>query len=662
MEKREATSNSRLESVLQPGTVVTGRYEVVQCLGTGTMGVVYLCRNRDMDGMSVALKVLAPFPSSDCNPGNFLHRFRHEILAMCRVNHVNVVSTYESIFEPDLTAFTMEYVNGGTLNQLLRFRKPLHPHRAANLLIEICAGVEAIHKAGIIHRDIKPENILLTREGQVKITDFGIARSDLSPNITAPGGVVGTVEYLSPQYLRDSKVDAQGDIYAIGVLAFEMITGRAPFKGDNFYQTLEMILSANPTAPKEICKHCPAEFSDIILKAMAREKEDRYQTAEELGQELTKILPVLKELKFESPPSLALDRKKRRNSRSVVQRYNRGRRLRTIAASLLIGLTLPLAVAAVGISRSQANLNSMAVAKNIPPTAQAKGSAKSIAISSPKMVEAEFTPVIAPVAMRFEDAGVHAVPVVKGPAVSQAFAPIPGVSSIEAARFDDAPRAMLKLRSIPEPKVSEPAPVKSKQAESPGRGTTGPIVNKPIVKEIPPAPKAVVAPPETIAKVVSAPSDQPLPSMEYRVRATLLYRFADYVTWPGTSFDSSTASLKICIVGRDPFGGYIDQQVTRARQHGGRPFEVTRLPISANAAQLASCHILYSASTNATEVERLFKLVEKTPVLTVSEISGVGVIDFVMREEKVKFEIDLSRAESSNLTLGSMLLDLALRD
>lgn len=214
---------------LQPGTVIASRYEVVKCLGAGSMGLVYACRKRgEAAGQMVAVKVLFPEVALDKTSAA---RFRNEIFAAYGVSHPNVVKAYEYIREGDLVAYTMEFVSGGDLAMKLgRTSHPLSLPTIVKLLSQMCSGVQAIHDAGIVHRDLKAENILLTKEGDVKIADFGIARMELGSarKLTEHGGVVGTIDYVAPEYLLSSQIDARADIYAIGILGYEMLTGELP--------------------------------------------------------------------------------------------------------------------------------------------------------------------------------------------------------------------------------------------------------------------------------------------------------------------------------------------------------------------------------------------------------------------------------------------------
>lgn len=271
---------------LQPGTIVNGSYEVVKCLGAGSMGMVYACRHRELSGRLVAMKVLFAEVAGDSVA---TARFRNEIFASYEVNHPNVVRAYEYFRDGDMIAFTMEYVGGGDLAERIGGLEPIPIPTIIKMLQQMCSGVQAIHDAGIIHRDLKPENILITSQGDIKITDFGIARTGTGPKLTEHGGVVGTIDYVSPEYLEIGQVDARSDIYALGVLAYEMVTGESPFKGQSVIETMTMRLRTDPEPPRSLRSECPKGLSDVILKAMTRDPERRYQSAAQMQRDLQMI-------------------------------------------------------------------------------------------------------------------------------------------------------------------------------------------------------------------------------------------------------------------------------------------------------------------------------------------------------------------------------------
>lgn len=275
---------------LQPGTVIGGKYEIVRCLGSGSMGSVYACKNQVLQGQIVAMKVLFPEVASDKVAAA---RFKNEILASYEVSHPNVVRAYEYITENDFVAYTMEFVGGGDLASKLGSDQMIPVDEIVRLLSQMSAGCQAIHDAGIVHRDLKPENILLTAEGNVKIADFGIARNRHGPKLTEHGGVVGTIDYVAPEYMLKSQVDWRSDIYALGILAYEMVTGESPFKGESVYATMTKRLKTDPAPPSTLRTECPPELDRIILKAMQRDPENRYQAAVEMFRDLQHLASAM---------------------------------------------------------------------------------------------------------------------------------------------------------------------------------------------------------------------------------------------------------------------------------------------------------------------------------------------------------------------------------
>lgn len=251
------------------------------------MGLVYACKHRELTGHMVAIKVLFPEVASDAVAAA---RFKNEIFASYDVSHPNVVRAYEYLRDGDLIAYTMEFVGGGDLATRLERGEAIPIDEAVDILCQMCAGVQAIHDAGIVHRDLKPENILLTRDGVVKIADFGIARTGYGPKLTEHGGVVGTIDYVSPEYMLNSQVDWRSDIYAMGILAYEMVTGESPFRGESVYATMTKRLKSDPQPPSSLNPACPPELDAVILRAMARKVDERYQSAADMFADLQPLL------------------------------------------------------------------------------------------------------------------------------------------------------------------------------------------------------------------------------------------------------------------------------------------------------------------------------------------------------------------------------------
>lgn len=284
----------------KPGDVVGGRYEVLRYVGSGSMGLVYACRHQDLDGMIVALKVLFPEVANDPVASQ---RFKNEIFASYDVFHKNVVRAYDYIQQGSLVAYTMEFIKGGDLSVIMEQGK-VEVDKFLEYAVQISDGVNAIHEAGIIHRDLKPENIMLREDGVIKIADFGIARIADKMTLTDHGGVLGTILYVSPEYILESKVDHRSDIYAMGIIFFEMLTGRQPFESDNAYAIMDMRLKQDPPKPSSFREGLPEGLDSIVLNCMQRDPVKRYQKSSDVADDLRKIINGEKLTKSETRPEL----------------------------------------------------------------------------------------------------------------------------------------------------------------------------------------------------------------------------------------------------------------------------------------------------------------------------------------------------------------------
>jgi len=277
----DSTGNTNSSGFLEPGVVVDQRYKIEEVLSYGDGRAVYLCHLIANEDKKVAMKVLhKPRPGEDFS--TTAKRFRTELVAAYNITHANVVHVFEFIEHPNFLAYTMEYVAGGNLEQLIKANGTFSTEIVRKFLAQISAGLHAIHEAGIIHRELKPRNILITENGNAKITDFGVARVKKHKNLTMHGGIVGTMDYLSPEYITQGTLNKNLDIYSVGVMGYEMLVGEVPFANRDMMKMLTQRIGEDPQHPSELHDSCPRSLGDIIMKALSRDPNDRYQYALEM--------------------------------------------------------------------------------------------------------------------------------------------------------------------------------------------------------------------------------------------------------------------------------------------------------------------------------------------------------------------------------------------
>jgi beta-lactam-binding protein with PASTA domain/tRNA A-37 threonylcarbamoyl transferase component Bud32 len=270
----------------QSQQVFSGRYEILRHIARGGMAEVYLAHDLMLD-RQVALKVLFPELSTD---RNFVERFRREAQAAANLSHPNIVSIYDWGEEEGTYFIVMEYVEGRTLGQMIRREGPLMAVRAAEVGADVAAALAFAHRSGVVHRDVKPGNVLISPNGQVKVTDFGIARAANSDqDLTQTGAVMGTATYFSPEQAQGHRVDPRSDLYSLGVVLYEMVAGRPPFSGDNPMAIAYKHVREQPVPPGDVNPDVPDAFDAIVLQAMAKNPNDRYASADELRQDLLRF-------------------------------------------------------------------------------------------------------------------------------------------------------------------------------------------------------------------------------------------------------------------------------------------------------------------------------------------------------------------------------------
>ncbi|ONM49095.1 Stk1 family PASTA domain-containing Ser/Thr kinase [Nocardia donostiensis] len=271
---------------------LSSRYELGEIIGFGGMSEVHKARDLRLS-RDVAVKVLRADLARD---PTFYLRFKREAQNAAALNHPAIVAVYDTgeaeIDGGPLPYIVMEYVDGDTLRDIVRGEGPLAPRRAMEVIADVCAALDFSHKAGIVHRDMKPANIMINRAGAVKVMDFGIARAiaDAANPMTQTAAVIGTAQYLSPEQARGETVDARSDVYSVGCVLFEILTGEPPFTGDSPVAVAYQHVREDPRLPSHVYSGVPRELDSVVLKAMSKNPANRYQSAAEMRADLIRVL------------------------------------------------------------------------------------------------------------------------------------------------------------------------------------------------------------------------------------------------------------------------------------------------------------------------------------------------------------------------------------
>lgn len=278
--------------------ILDNRYELERKIGEGGMARVYSGRDLKLN-RRVAVKVLH---RQYVNDADFLGRFRHEALAAAILNHPSIVDVYDVGQDGDIHYIVMEYVEGTDLKSLINREGPLPIPQAVAIAEQVAQGLVAAHRANMLHRDIKPQNIIVTPDGQVRITDFGIAKSQFSTSLTQTGITYGTVDYIAPEQAQGKPSSPRSDLYSLGITLYEMVTGRLPFTGENAVAIAMQHATAEPPPPRRFNSQIPPQLEALILRTLAKDPERRPSSADEfarmlapfrdLGQQATVVAPV----------------------------------------------------------------------------------------------------------------------------------------------------------------------------------------------------------------------------------------------------------------------------------------------------------------------------------------------------------------------------------
>lgn len=265
-----------------------GRYEIRSAIASGGMAEVFLARDELLD-RQVAIKVLHPEFARD---SAFIERFRREARAAASLNDPRIVSVFDWGSDDGTYYIVMEYVEGRSLREVIETEGALPPERAVEIASDVCTALHFAHQQGIVHRDIKPANIAISPGGQTKVMDFGIARRsrDSGQTVTQTGTVIGTAAYLSPEQAQGLPVDARSDVYSMGIVLYEMLTGEVPFKGENAVSVVYKQVRENPAPPSELNPDVSPDLDAVVMKALAKAPDNRYQSADEMRADLARVL------------------------------------------------------------------------------------------------------------------------------------------------------------------------------------------------------------------------------------------------------------------------------------------------------------------------------------------------------------------------------------
>lgn len=282
--RQSSAPESTVRAELRPGDRLN-RFRIIERLGGGGMGVVYRAEDLELN-RQVALKILPPHL---CQLPDYLNRIRAEARAQARLNNPNVITLYSFLELPEGEVLVLEFVEGETLAERLRREGPLSISATLQIFEQALLGVEHIHRMGVVHRDLKPSNIFITRDDQVKLVDFGVAKLMDVPDHSPQGAMVGTLLYISPEQINGRETDYRSDVYTLGISLFEALTGRLPFERRTDYALMHAHVQETPPRPKQYDRRIPRALEWVILKAIEKSQERRFQSAAEFRVALLRL-------------------------------------------------------------------------------------------------------------------------------------------------------------------------------------------------------------------------------------------------------------------------------------------------------------------------------------------------------------------------------------